>query len=135
MIANPDFNGRKITLCFLLVLSIVFVVPIFVYGAVSSFTGMQVPGGSAVTFLAGVLISKIGTAIALVALFYTARDTFVSQWLLYAFVWWVMFTLGEIGQAIGPGYTWTEATSGMISEAIYFPLVTYVMQWFFRPQV
>jgi hypothetical protein len=105
MSSKTGLGGGRIAICFLLVLVIIFVVPIFVYGAVSSFTGMQVPGGSAVTFLTGILISKVGTTIAFVSLFYLARDRFAGQWFLYSFVWWTMFALGEIGQAIGPGYT------------------------------
>jgi hypothetical protein len=34
--------------------------------------------------------------------------------------------IGEVGQAIGPGYSWKEAIAGVISEAIYVPLSAYV---------
>jgi hypothetical protein len=128
--ANHDY-GKSIV-SFLLVLVIIFVVPILVYGAISAFTGMQVPGGSAVTFLVGVLISKVGTAIAFVALFSFARHTFESQWFHFAFIWWVMFALGEIGQAIGPNYTRAEAIAGVVSEAIYLPLAAYVVHWILK---
>lgn len=132
MSSKTGHGGGRIAICFLLVLVIIFVVPIFVYGAVSSFTGMQVPGGSAVTFLTGVLISKVGTTIAFVSLFYLARDRFASQWFLYAFIWWILFAFGEIGQAIGPGYSWAEATAGVISEFTYLPLASYVMHRFLK---
>jgi hypothetical protein len=122
----------KIAICFMLVLTVIFIVPIFVYGTVSAFTGLQVPGESAVIFLTGVLISKVGTAVAFVALFYLARDTFVGRWPLYAFIWWIMFAFGEVGQAIGPNYSWGEALAGGISEAIYLPLSACLLNWFFR---
>jgi hypothetical protein len=48
---------------------------------------------------------------------------------VYALLWWVMFVVGEIGQAIGPDYTWKEAIAGMISETIYVPLAAYVTRW------
>ena len=40
-----------------------------------------------------------------------------------------MFIIGEIGQAIGPKYSWTEAIAGIISETVYFPLSAYVTNW------
>jgi hypothetical protein len=129
---ETTFQSGKIALCFLLVLTVIFVVPILVYGTFSAFTGLQVPGESAVTFLTGVLISKVGTAVAFVTLFYVARDTFAGRWLLYALIWWIMFALGEVGQAIGPNYSWGEALAGGISEAIYFPLSAFLLNWFFR---
>ena len=49
---------------------------------------------------------------------------------MYALLWWVMFVVGEIGQAIGPNYTWKEAIAGMVSETIYVPLAAYVTNWF-----
>lgn len=45
---------------------------------------------------------------------------------LYEVPWFVMFSIGEVGQAIGPGYSWTEAAGGIISETIYCPLSAYV---------
>ena len=40
------------------------------------------------------------------------------------------FVEREIGQAIGPDYTWNEAIAGMVSETIYVPLAAYVTRWF-----
>ncbi len=130
---STNIKASKVAICSVLVLVIIFIVPILVYGTVSSVTGMQVPGGSAISFLGGVLVSKIGTASAFVALFYIARDKFADHWLQYAFVWWIMFAFGEIGQAIGEEYSWQEALAGIVSEAIYFPLASYVCVWGTKP--
>jgi len=40
-----------------------------------------------------------------------------------------MFVIGEVGQAIGPNYTWKEAIAGIISETVYLPLSAYVTNW------
>jgi len=85
------------------------------------------PEGSPLMFLLSVLVSKIGTAIAFVLIFYFARNTFGSNWLLYAFIWWLMYIIGEVGQAIGPNYSWKEAIAGIISETAYFPLSAYII--------
>jgi hypothetical protein len=122
----------KIALCVALVLVLIFVVPIIVYGTLSSLIGLQVPGDSAITFLTGVFISKTGTAIAFVALFYIAHDTFSGRWFLYAFVWWMMFAFGEVGQAIGPNYSWEEALGGVLSETIYLPLSAFLIDRLFK---
>lgn len=80
-------------------------------------------------FLVSILVSKVGTAIAFVLIFYFARDSLSGRWLLYAFIWWLMFVIGEVGQAIGPNYSWKEAIAGIISETIYFPLSTFAANW------
>jgi hypothetical protein len=118
---------RKVILCFLLVLAIIFAVPVAVYAGFSIVTGLQPPCDSPVIFLLGVFVSKIGTAAALVLIFYFARSLWSGQWLLYAAIWWLMFALGEIGQAIGPDYSWQDAIAGIISETIYLPLSAYLM--------
>ena len=111
---------------FLLVLAIIFVVPFVVYGLVSTNADLEPPGGSPILFLTGVFVSKVGTAIAFVWIFSVAKGFLDGRWLLYAAIWWVMYVFGEVGQAIGPGYTWWEAIAGMVSETIYFPLSAYV---------
>jgi hypothetical protein len=132
MKSGTAFSLGKIALCVALVLALIFVVPIIVYGALSSMIGMQVPGDSAIIFLTGVFISKAGTAVALVALFYVARETFAGRWFLYAFIWWIMFAFGELGQAFGPNYSWAEAFAGVISETIYLPLSAMLIDWLFK---
>jgi len=86
----------------LAVLAIIYAVPFAVYAAFSSITGLQPPEGSPVAFLTSVLVSKVGTAIAFVSIFHFARPAFSGKWLLYAGLWWAMFVIGEIGQAIAP---------------------------------
>lgn len=117
---------RRVILCTLLVLAIIFIVPFGVYAAFSAMTGLQPPGDSPWMFLLGVLVSKVGTAIAFVTIFYLARTSFSGRWVLYAGIWWLMYVMGEIGQAIGPNYPWQDAIAGILSETIYFPLAAYV---------
>ncbi len=112
------------------VLTIIYIVPFLIYGLASVVAGLKSPeGASPARFLVSVLISKIGTAIAFVLIFHFARNSFSGQWILYAFLWWLMFVMGEIGQTIGPNYTWKEAVAGILSETIYLPLSAYVTNW------
>jgi hypothetical protein len=120
----------KVILSIVLVLATIYIVPILVYGLASVVTGLKTPEGTTpMQFLISVLVSKIGTAIAFVLLYYFARSALSGQWLLYAFLWWLMFAIGEIGQAIGPNYTWKEAIAGVISETIYLPVSAYLTNW------
>ena len=112
------------------VLAIIYIVPFLVYGLASVVAGLKSPeGASPARFLVSVLISKIGTAIAFVLIFHFARNSLSGQWMLYAFLWWLMFVMGEIGQTIGPNYTWKEAVAGILSETIYLPLSAYITNW------
>lgn len=120
-------------LAFLAVLAIIHLVPIIVYGAFQSTIGADMPKDiSPLAFLTGVFVEKVGTAIAFRTIFYLARDSFASQWLLYAAIWWAMFAFGELGQLIGPNYSWNEALAGIISEAVYFPASAYVASLLLR---
>jgi hypothetical protein len=120
----------KIILSIILTLVIIYVVPFLVYSIFSVVVGLKPPeGASPVQFLVSVFVSKIGTAIAFVWIFYVARSSLSGQWLLYAFIWWLSFAIGEIGQAIGPNYSWTEAIAGIISETVYFPLSAFITNW------
>ena len=112
------------------VLAIIYIVPFLVYGLASVVAGLKSPeGASPARFLVSVLISKIGTAITFVLIFFFARNSLSGQWMLYAFLWWLMFVIGEIGQTIGPNYTWKEAIAGILSETIYLPLSAYITNW------
>jgi hypothetical protein len=114
-------------LTIVLVLAIFFVVAFVVYGAVASVTGLKPPSGaSSLVFLSGVLLVKTGHAIAFVLLFDLARGAFTRHWLIYAFVWWLMFAIGEVGQAIAFSYSWLDAIAGVIAETIYFPAAAFV---------
>ncbi|MCL4466802.1 MAG: hypothetical protein M1389_12395 [Chloroflexi bacterium] len=113
-----------------LVLAIIYIVPFLVYGLGSAIAGLRPPeGASPGRFLASVLISKVGVAVAFVLIFYLARNSISGQWLPYAAAWWIMLVLGEVGQAIGPNYSWKDAIAGIISETIYVPLSGYVTNW------
>lgn len=110
-------------------LLIIFIVPFVIYGVYSSIFGLNTPeGASPILFLTSVLISKIGTAIAITLLFYYSKNIFFDKWLLYALLWWIMFVIGEVGQTIGPNYSWTEAILGIISETIYLPLSVFILR-------
>jgi len=127
-------NGKaameKVILGVVLVLAIIYVVPFLVYGIGSVVAGLKTPAGvSPGQFLLSVLVAKTGTAIAFVLIYYVARGSLSGQWLLYASIWWLMFVIGEIGQAIGPNYSWKEAVAGMISETIYLPLSAWLIDW------
>jgi hypothetical protein len=133
VLAFPKKGGTsmaKVISNIVLVLAIIYIAPFLVYALASVIAGVKPPEGvSPAQFLISVLVSKIGTAIAFVLIFYFARSSLSGQWLLYAFVWWLMFVIGEIGQAIGPNYTWKEAIAGIISETVYLPLSAYLTNW------
>jgi hypothetical protein len=118
----------RLILSIAITLVIIYAVPFLVYSVFTVVVGLQPPEeASPALFLLSILISKIGTAIVFVLLFWVARSVFTGRWLLYGCLWWLMFVLGEIGQAVGPAYTWTEAVAGMISETIYCPLSAMVV--------
>jgi hypothetical protein len=120
----------KLSMAILSVLAIFFVVAFLVYGTFSAVTGLATPGGaSPLVFLTSVLVVKLGHAVAFVLLFHLARGSFSPNWLLYAFSWWLMFVIGELGQAIAPNYSWQEAIAGIISETLYFPAAAFVTKW------
>lgn len=123
----------KIFISIAIVLAIIYIVPFVLYAASSVFLGLKTPeGASPMIFLLSVFVSKFGTAIAFTLIFYFARNSFSGYWLLYAFIWWLMFVIGEAGQAIGPNYSWKEAVVGAVSETIYFPISAYVVNWLIK---
>lgn len=120
----------KLVLSIGLTLVVIYVVPFLVYSALTVFGWVKPPENvSPLRFLSSIFVSKVGTAITFVLIFYCARNALSGQWLVYAFLWWVMFVVGKVGQAIGPGYSWKEAVGGIISETIYCPLSAYVTHW------
>jgi hypothetical protein len=125
---------RKILLAVGLVLAIMYVVPFPVYGLLSALTGLQPPTeGSATLFLLSVLIIKVGVAVAFVLLYSLARDSWAGRWMLYALIWWLMFAVVEVGQAVTPDYSWLDALGGIVAEAIYFPVAALVVVRLLRP--
>lgn len=120
----------KMILAIILVLVIIYIVPFLVYGFTTVVTDLKPPKNvTPARFLISIFVSKIGTALAFVLIFYFARSSLSEYWFLYAFIWWLMFAIGEIGQAIGPDYSWKEAVAGIISETIYLPLSAYITNW------
>ena len=98
-----------------------------VYGGLAVVVGLQPPDvGSVEQFFVSVLLVKVGLAGGFVGLFYVARDVFARRWVLYATIWWSAYTVIELGQAIGPNYSWLDAAGGIIAEAIYFPASAWV---------
>jgi len=121
---------NQVVVCVVVVLAVIHAVPFVVYGLASVVVGLKTPeGASPVRFLSGVFVSKIGTALAFVLIFHVARDALSGQWLLYALLWWLMFVLDEIGQSIGPNYSWKEGVAGVISETVYLPLSAWLVDW------
>jgi MFS family permease len=121
---------RKLILNVGLVLAIIYIVPFVVYGVGSVVAGSTPPeGASPALFLVTVFVSKFATAICFVLIFYLAREELSGRWVLYAGLWWLMFIVGEVGQAIGPRYSRKEAIAGIISETVYWPLSALVTNW------
>lgn len=120
---------RRLSVAIIATVAIMYMIPLIPYGLLSVLIGLEPPSdGSPALFMIGVLVSKIGISLAFVLLYYLARDAFRGRWLTYALVWFAMFVLGEVGQAIGPGYSWIEAIAGIVAEAIYFPLSALVVE-------
>lgn len=123
----------KVVISTILVLIVIFVIPIIVYGIFSSLFGLKTPEGSSpIVFLSSVFVTKFGTSLAFVILFYLGRGYFSENWIQYAFCWWLMYVIGEIGQAIVPTYSWKEAVAGIISETLYFPISAYILHLLIR---
>lgn len=112
--------------------AILFAVPFVIYGSASAFFDLKPPAGPAWRFLSSVAVSKLGTAIAFVALFVLCREGWRDRWLLYAGIWFLMFAVSEMGDALKPGYSNAEALLGILSEAIYAPLSAVTVDRLFR---
>ena len=126
---------RKILLAIGLTLAIMYVIPFPVYGVLSALTGLQPPTeGSATLFLLSVLVIKVGVAAAFVLLYALARGSWAGRWMRYALIWWLMFAVVEVGQAITPDYSWLDALGGIVAEAIYFPLASLVVVRLLSPR-
>lgn len=119
----------RIALATVLVFLTIFMVPVLVYGTLSRFVFLQSPGDDPMVFLAGVALSKLGTAIAFVGIWVIAREMLGPQWMPYVSLWLAMFAFGEIGQAIDPDYGWSEAIAGIVSEVVYLPLSGLILLW------
>jgi hypothetical protein len=119
---------RRVLPTIALTLVIMFVIPFPVYGTLAAFTGMEPPTeGSVAVFMLSVFVIKVGVAVAFVLLFALAYDYWAKRWATYAGIWWGMFAVVELGQAITPDYSWLDAAGGIAAEAIYFPLAALVV--------
>ena len=122
---TPTVGGGRLIAAVVATLAIMFIVPLPVYAGFEALGAVEMPqDGSPAEFVLSVLVMKIGVALGFVFLFLLARPVFKERWWLYAGIWWLMFAIVEVGQAIGPGYTGAEAVAGIIAEAVYFPLST-----------
>jgi len=120
----------KLTMAILVVLLVIYVVPFVVYGGASVIGGLRPPSAASTErFLLGVLITKLGTAIAFVSIFAATKAFWGPRWLLYAVAWFVMFVLSELGEVVWGRTTAVEAVLGVASEAIYAPLSAFITQW------
>lgn len=126
----------RLSVAFLVTLVIMYVIPFPFYAGAAVLTGLEPPEGSSpAIFMLSVLIIKVGAATAFVLILHSAREVLVGRWLEYAFIWWLFFVLVEVGQAIGPGYSWTEAIAGILSETVYCPLAAFAAARLLRPKV
>ena len=118
----------RVVLAWIAVLAIMYFVPFFVYGPASSLGWVEFPAPDApLQFMLSVLVLKMGIVTGFVLLFYLGRSVFSRRWIGYGAAWWLMFAVGEIGEAIGPDYGWSEAFAGILSEAVYVPLSAFVV--------
>ena len=113
-------------LAFVSTLVIMYVVPLPVYALMSGIGLVEIPDeGTPGQFMISILVVKIGVALGFVLLLRFASGVFATRWLLYGAIWWLMFAIVEIGQAIGPNYSVGDALGGVIAEAVYFPLSSW----------
>jgi hypothetical protein len=113
----------RVLASFCLTFVIMFLVPLPIH---APFVEMPEPASPG-TFMLGVVVQKIGTALGFVLLAWLAREALRGRWLAYALCWWLMFAIVEIGQAImDPDWTWAMSVAGIISEAVYCPLSSLV---------
>jgi len=111
-----------IFLAIVAVLAIIYTVPLVVYGLASAFGGVGLPAESTPQrFLLGILVSKLGTAVAFVLLLQLTSAAGVGHWPLYGLIWFGMFAASEVGDAVARRSAWREAWLGILSEAIYAP--------------
>ncbi len=115
-----------IALSLLSTLTIIFIIPIIIYGLFSTLFGLKEPEKK-LSFFTGILIQKIGTSFGFVIMFVLGKGYFESNWLIYSLVWVIMFAITEIGQTFIPNSSKKEAVAGIVSEAMYFPLAGLVM--------
>lgn len=112
--------------------AILFAVPFAVYASASVLLELTPPVGPAWRFLSGVALTKLGTAVAFVALFGLSRDAWRGHWLLYGAIWFVTFAASEIGDVARSATSFVEAMLGIFSEAFYAPASAFTIDRLFR---
>lgn len=104
------------------VLAIIYMVPFVVYVGADALHIVDIPpSASPQRFLLGVLITKLGTAVAFVLILQLAWSQSGYGWLTYAVIWFAMFATSEIGDAVSGRATWPESLLGIVAEALYAP--------------
>jgi hypothetical protein len=104
------------------VLAIIYSVPFIIYAGAGALRLVEIPAEtSPQRFLLGVLITKLGTAVAFVLILQLGGSAFSPGWPAYALIWFAMFAASEIGEAVSGRTRWAEALLGVLSEAIYAP--------------
>lgn len=108
------------------VLAIIYVVPFVLYASASALHIVDIPpDASPQRFLLGVLITKLGTAVAFVLILQLAWAQSGYGWLAYALMWFAMFAASEIGDAVSGRGTWPESLLGIAAEAVYAPAAAW----------
>lgn len=126
----------RLSLAFLLTLVIMYLVPLPFYAGAAALTGLQPPeGASPAVFMLSVLVIKVGAAAAFVPILHLGRKVLIGRWKAYAAIWWLFFVIAEVGEAIGPAYSWTEAIAGIMAETVYLPLAAFVADRLLRQAV
>lgn len=122
----------RVLIAVILVWAILFVVPFAVYGSASKFLDLKPPVGPAWRFLSGVALTKLGTALAFVALFAHSRDAWRGHWALYGAIWFVTFAASEVGDVVRMVSSTGDAILGILSEAVYAPVSAFAISRLLR---
>ncbi len=117
----------RVLVAVLFVWAIFFAIPFAVYGSASMFLDLKPPVGPASSFLIGVAVTKLGTALAFVALFALSREASRGHWVRYGTIWFMMFAASEIGDVVRMEFSSSEAMLGILSEAVYAPASAFVI--------
>lgn len=111
-----------IALSIILVFGAVFLTEIAAHTALIAASEAHRPAPGPFGYLAGLALSRLGMALAFVGLWLMVRYDQVERIWTFVFFWWVMLAFYEVGQAIGPDYSWLDAVSGLVAASISLPL-------------
>lgn len=107
------------------VFAITFVIPLVVYGAASRWTKLDTPTRLPLRqFMATVALEKAGVAVTFVGVMGLAGEPVRNAWAGYAALWFVMFAVTEVTEALRHNQGVAEAAAGVASELLYFPLAS-----------